>query len=102
MDGKVYNDPFTLGGGQFTSPLTPEQVGELLRSMDELPLHFFTHMMHAAQVIGYSHPNIYVREYWLSFYKRAAKALHLQPETEKSMRHRLGDQESQWKSHEAR
>jgi hypothetical protein len=58
---------------------------------DELPLHFYTHLMHAAQVLHYKHPDSLIRERWGKFYYQCCDFLHMFPETESNMDKRLSD-----------
>jgi len=59
--------------------------------IDELPHHFHMHLMHGAQILGYKHPNVEIRERWNKFYKRCAYDAHLNVETEEDMDKRLSD-----------
>jgi len=58
---------------------------------DELPIHFYTHLMHGAQVLAYKHPDLLTRSRWLSFYFQCCAYLHLPPEPETNMDERLAD-----------
>lgn len=59
---------------------------------DELPLHYYTHLMHGAQVLAYKYPNDgHVRGCWWEFYKQCCDYLHAPPETERALDERLGD-----------
>lgn len=85
------------GGGEFMMPLyifgdggfeksVRDVVTALLHEADELPHHFQAHLMHAAQIVGYLHPNddqqgIDKRWAMLHVYERMVDALHLNPET---------------------
>lgn len=59
--------------------------------VDEVPHHYYMHLMHGAQIAGYKHPVELFRARWLGFYMRACHDLHLHPETEDEMNYRLGD-----------
>lgn len=59
--------------------------------VDELPHHYYMHLMHGAQIAGYKHPDALFRRRWLDFYFDCCHDLHLHPETEKQMDSRLGD-----------
>lgn len=74
-------------------------------TVDALPLHFFTHLMHGAQVLAYKHPEPLIRERWREFYDRCCDYLHMDPESEMAMDERLNDfgwmpgtPESNWKA----
>jgi len=120
FDGKVRWSPYEEGGGSFTGPLhlTPEQkiarngrdddgvghidgyVGTYLKHVDELPHHFQLHLMHAAEILGYEHPDSDVRGFWNTFYRSVVKDAHLYPESRQQLWRRLGDVESQWREGE--
>ena len=117
FDGGVLREPFDdLGhprGGSFTGPsiqpptesegwLRPlnEVLDAYLRTVDELPHHFQLHLLHAAEILGYEHPELEIRAWWRQCYLRLVNDLHLQPETIEMMRKRLGDREVDWRAAE--
>ncbi len=59
--------------------------------VDELPLHYFTHLMHGAQVMGYKHPEPLMQRRWLEFYRLCCEYTHTDPEPEPLMDLRLSD-----------
>jgi hypothetical protein len=108
LDGCVLTTPLQAGGGSFMGPsYHPDQgtdwppamdglVGDYLRSLDELPHHFQLHFMHAAQIVGYKHPDPEIRAWWHKTYVRLVHDMHVWPETEAQMDDRLGDDRSSW------
>lgn len=122
FDGRALINPFEPGGGSFTGPIVENLSGPLFEAMphdvqhnmrcdalqkacddfidsrDELPAHYTTHIMHAAEIIGYKHPDAKMREFWCEFYKRLVHALHLWPETETQLDERLGDSFEGWQA----
>ena len=61
------------------------QTGELAAlklDLDQYPVHFVTHIMHACEVIGYKHPDVDVRVEFFNFYLRLAQKMHLNIESE--------------------
>lgn len=103
FEGRAIDDPYEGGGGSFTGPLHREAdgcidqyVGVYLQHVDELPHHFQLHLMHAAEIIGYKHPNAEISEFWRQFYYALVKDAHLRPESEKEMDRRLGDKKETW------
>ncbi len=117
MDGRVLPDPIEVNGGSFTGPscfpptdglgrptnlswqiLMDERVDDYLRSLDEVPHHFQLHLMHAAEILGYKHPDPQVRSWWQGVYVRLVEDMHLWPETAEQMDTRLGDSRSGWLS----
>lgn len=75
-------------------------VDGFVRARDEMPLHYFTHMMHAFQILGVHHPDKVISSFWAAIYGRMANALHLWPESPEELDARLGDTEAGWKARE--
>lgn len=108
MDGHVLPNPFDNNGGSFTGPsievptngdwlpAMDEVVSQYLRSLDALPHHFQMHLMHAAEILGYKHPDEAIRGWWRRTYHRLVNDLHLWPEEEELMDARLGDNRAAW------
>lgn len=111
MNGKPtsIDDPVKVGGGSFTGPSTADEnwhrgmaniVAAYLSTIDGVPHHFQLHFMHAAEIIGYKHPDAQIRQWWRVMYCRLANDMHLNPETEEQMDRRLGDFEANWRAAE--
>lgn len=111
FDGRIRWSPYEPGGGSFTGPLKLDGNGETeghidkfietyLRHVDELPHHFQLHFMHAAEILGYKHPDGDVRGFWYGVYAAIVNDAHLRPEPEEVMDQRLGDVEAQWRAAE--
>ncbi len=107
FEGRAILDPYAPGGGSFTGPCRTEGVLGIddaldlyLRSVDELPHHFQLHLMHAAEILGYKHPEPGVRRWWAATYLRIVSDAHLFPESEERMDRRLGDDEAGWRARE--
>jgi hypothetical protein len=125
FDGKALNAPDLAGGGSFTGPSLAIQdyglpciakakqtgvpvwhvammiqVQKYLKLVDEMPHHFQLHFMHAAEILGYKHPDWDIRKFWKETYLMIVNDAHLRPEPEADMDQRLGDSESQWRSAE--
>lgn len=66
-------------------------IHEFFLTMDELPHHFYMHLMHGAEILGYKHPDTRIQSRWLAFYHRVCADLHVTPETEEEMDLRLSD-----------
>ncbi len=64
---------------------------DFCNNLDQYPMHFLMHFIHAVGVIGYCHPDEYVADKWLIVYQCLVAALHLHPETKREMRVRLKD-----------
>lgn len=56
-----------------------------------LPLHWYSHVMHALEVIGWRHPDPDVRARAYDLYCEMAYGLHLEPETHSQFEERLSE-----------
>lgn len=71
-----------------------------IRGLDEVPHHYQLHFLHAAEIVGYKHPDAQVHDWWQhQVYFRLCKDMHLLPEPALNMDHRLGDDRDQWLAH---
>lgn len=109
FEGTAFTRPDTKGGGSFTGPsidaceddderwaAMKNVVDAYLRHVDELPHHYQLHMMHAAEIMGYKHPDPWVRAWWNWCYRRLVNDMHLRPELPEVMDARLSDQKRTW------
>lgn len=85
-DGKNNND---FMWGDYL--VFPAYTKDLFDDPDSYPHHFIMHLIHCAEVIGYKHPDIKIAHAWEWFYQKAAKCLHMAPETRDEMDLRLND-----------
>lgn len=103
----IMTTPYELGGGSFTGPSIGSADPDWHKSMDsilfrylqhidETPLHFHLHFMHACEILGYKHPEAYTREFWQRCYYRIVDDLHLKIENVSDMDIRLGDTFEGW------
>jgi hypothetical protein len=60
-------------------------------NVDNIPHHYYMHLIHGAEIIGYKHPDELFRRRWGEFYRRCCDDLHLHHETEEQMDRRLND-----------
>ena len=77
----------------------PEDIGAIaiehrceqffLAGFDHYPTHFVTHLMHAAEMLGYKYPRGDIAAVWLWFYYGICKRLHVVPEGYAAMNKRL-------------
>lgn len=65
------------------------------KHFDHMPVHFVTHLMHAAEVIGYGHPDEVIATLWDQIYRTIADAMHLNVETYAQFTQRLKDDPEQ-------
>jgi len=63
--------------------------------IDHCPIHFVAHLMHASEVIGYTHPDKNIAAIWENIYKTIVNELHLNVETREHFSDRLKDDPAQ-------
>lgn len=78
-------------------PQLKDRMVAVLDDHDSLPHHFFMHLVHAAEIVGYCHPDPYVGEVWVWFYFAACNKLHMNPETMQQLDERLNADEDSFK-----
>lgn len=119
FDGATLLSPFSPGGGSFAGPiiggmdeksapynephrelLLKTSTDDFIVSRDDMHMHYFTHMMHAFQIVGYKHPIKEIQSFWREVYCRMVYSLHLWPESQGEMDKRLGDNEEGWRKRE--
>jgi len=95
-------------GGSFMGPCQSNEVRDIDHAMDlyiecgdQIPLHFHFHLMQAAEILGYKHPEVFKRKWWNVFYLRLVAFGHLNPETQEQMEKRLSDVKENWEAREA-
>jgi len=80
-------DDVFMGDG--TGVCAKDEVDLFFESVDQQPHHWYLHFVHAAEIVGYMHPNDEIRSFWGGFYARAVDGLHLSPEALEVMLQRL-------------
>lgn len=80
-------DPREVGikGAFFQSEAPSFKPSEL----GHYPLHWFSHVMHTLEIIGYCHPDENLSFKGEEFYHHLSHSLHLNPETKEQMMERL-------------
>jgi hypothetical protein len=73
----------------FEPSLFEDSIKSLSKSMDEYPMHFILHVIHALEVIGYCHPERWVRDHFEWAYRLLVEKVHFLPETRDLMNVRL-------------
>lgn len=98
FDKRALTSPQEPGGGSFTGPVSDidHTSTQYLYHVDEVPHHAHLHIIHAAEILGFKHPDDRTRIWWRNFYLAAVNDMHLSPETEADMNYRLGDVREQW------
>ena len=86
---------FSPNPSSFFKQVERPEFTDLLAALDldELPLHYVMHLLHAAEVLAYYHPDRNRADCWQMFYLRVVKKLHLNPETKEQMDVRLNASE---------
>lgn len=59
--------------------------------MDHYPVHWFMHLLHAAEIVGYKCPDKIISAFWKRFYLRGLHELHVGAESEHQLDNRLKD-----------
>lgn len=112
LDAEVITNPVDPRGGSFTGPSVVtdqsenaaeewelymvDPLNKFFQTMDSMPIHFWLHMMHAVEIMGYQHPVQRIRFWWRELYMRMVAAMHLYPESKIALNARLGDDRSGW------
>lgn len=65
------------------------ELPEFLHSLDQYPLHYVMHLMHASEVIGYLHPSAPMRRFFVLVYRVFCHKFHVNPETIDQLTERL-------------
>jgi hypothetical protein len=74
-----------------TEYIAANELDEFFTNMDHYPVHWFMHLLHAAEICGYKHPDKQTRLFWMRFYLRGTEELHVGMETEERLDSRLSD-----------
>jgi hypothetical protein len=99
----IINDPYLDDGGNFTGKIPRDKFPTIealfkcyLDNVDEIAHHFHMHLVHAAEILGYKHPDKSIKADWLCFYLDCCRDLHMSPESRQQMDLRLGDSRENW------
>lgn len=66
------------------------EIKDFAHDLDDYPMHWVIHFLHAVEIIGYKHPEEEVKMWWNYLYEQMVKeGLHLNPETERELDMRL-------------
>jgi hypothetical protein len=86
-------DPREVGiPGAFFNDQDPDDVALIRGSdFDSFPMHWYAHVMHALEVVGYRHPDTRVAGRATNLYFRLATHLHVLPELPEQMIARLSE-----------
>jgi len=68
-----------------------QTMERFVKSFDEYPTHFVLHLLHAAEIVGYKHPNFKIAALWFNFYCNLVSHMHMHIETKEQLEGRLSD-----------
>ncbi len=71
----------------------PERIKEksdMARELEYCPMHYYSHLMHALEVVGYCYPDHQIREHAFLLFSDMCNLLHLNPENKIMFFERLG------------
>ncbi|MGH8236050.1 MAG: hypothetical protein ACREXP_03385 [Steroidobacteraceae bacterium] len=85
----------------FDQEIWDHTCADFFRSIGHYPNHWLLHFMHAAEIVGYKHPNDAIGCVFLALYLRLVKKFHLNPEGEDQLDRRLSVDETTFKSEQA-
>jgi hypothetical protein len=88
----VAADPYAYdrpGSFMYVPATLATSLHAFAKGTDQYPIHWVLHLAHAAQIVGYKHPEAPVRQIWRGFYEMLVHAWHLQPESEADLDARL-------------
>jgi hypothetical protein len=77
--------------GSFFTSKPPDPATWKASELGHYPLHWFSHVMHSAEILGYRHPDRETSSVWYAIYKKLAHSLHLKIETKQDMIERLSE-----------
>lgn len=75
--------------GAFFQPNPPDQDLWKPSQFGHYPQHWYSHVMHCFEVIGYCHPSLIISSVANGIYLRMVHNMHLTPETKEQMMDRL-------------
>jgi hypothetical protein len=65
------------------------RMKNFLHSLDQYNIHYVMHLFHAAEIIGFFHPDALTASRWNTFYRMGCKKLHLHHEGLDELNERL-------------
>lgn len=61
------------------------------RDLEYCTMHYYCHLMHTLEIIGYNHPEENIKDIALRYYAAMVEFQHLNPETKEELNKRLED-----------
>lgn len=91
LRGCVLKNAATPNTKFLTRNLDTTVIDRFREDIDRYPIHYVLHLVHAAEILGYFHPDEAIRTYWNSFYHQMVNTFHFNPETRSENIYRLKD-----------
>lgn len=66
-------------------------IYDFIDNHDEYPHHFIMHLIHCAELVGYTYPDKNIADQWKIFYLKMCDAFHMYAEGPTQMNNRLND-----------
>ena len=85
----IFLHPVMGGDGNNWREPMMKYVDDYCGDMDDVPMHFHLHFLHAAQILGQRHPTLKVRLWWRQACMKITVAMHLRPEPRDALDARL-------------
>jgi len=76
---------------EYMKDISLPDIKDLKLELGYCTMHYFTHLMHALEIIGYKHPDESISHTAKEYYFGLADFVHLNPETKEQMDKRLED-----------
>jgi hypothetical protein len=80
-------DPST----EYMKEIVLPDIEDLKEELGYCTIHYFTHLMHALEIIGYKHPDKLIGDTAKNYYFGLVDFMHLNPETKEQLNKRLED-----------
>jgi hypothetical protein len=94
--GQLFHDadpanPFIAEGSDPDNLLERDFVAALQRELEYTTVHYYSHVLHTLEIIGYKHPEMEVWSVARELYSRLCHELHVIPESPSMLDNRLAD-----------
>ena len=81
----------------FVEYVQPEELYDIIKAFrkncDHYPHHYIMHIIHAIEILGYEHPDNYIRAAYGGAYSLFCRGLHVNPETKDELKARMVESE---------
>ncbi len=76
---------------EYMKEIVLPDIEDLKEEVGYCTMHYFTHLIHALEIIGYKHPDKSIRDIGEKYYLGLVDFAHLSPETKEQLDKRLED-----------